>query len=244
MRLKYYLLYLLLILGVNFLSAQNYVPFAPRYNNNSLRGDMLLIGNNILSAHRSNNYTNSSGNNGTTNMVYVDIDGDGTTFSSSSANLVYPTAPSGGKCYRIAYAGLYWAGILQTRSSDPPRTNINKVKLKLPGRTNYEPEIIGQLIYDANVSGGIGIDNSKSYACYADVTTLISGLANPEGTYTVADVIASQGDVGDVGVSAGWTLFVVYETPDPTVTVKKFTSFDGFTGINGTTSLNGKHIGF
>jgi hypothetical protein len=38
------------------------------------------------------------------NMVYVDVDADGTTFSSSTANLALPAGAT------VLWAGLYWGG--------------------------------------------------------------------------------------------------------------------------------------
>ena len=65
--------------------AQNYVPFTPRFNQD-LRGDIVLIGNNILGPD--NNAFNDNGTyNHNVDMQYIDIDGDNSTFSSSSADL-------------------------------------------------------------------------------------------------------------------------------------------------------------
>jgi hypothetical protein len=69
--------------------AQNLKPFTPRFDQD-LNGNMLLIGNNILSQHVSNNYNTSGTYNSNVDMVYVDIDGDASTFSSSSATLSIP----------------------------------------------------------------------------------------------------------------------------------------------------------
>ncbi|WP_164905437.1 T9SS type B sorting domain-containing protein [Flavobacterium sufflavum] len=184
---------------------------------------MLLIGNNILGKDNNNLSDNSVNQN--TNMQYIDIDSDVSTFSSSSANLKMPSTTG---CSRIAYAGLYWAAILQVPQS---RTDINKIKLKLPGNTAYT-DITGELIYDAVVSpiaAGTNEPTNTPYACYADVTSLLSGLTDPQGTYTIANVTSSLGFNSTTGLSAGWTLFIVYE--DDTATKKSITSFDGFSSI-------------
>ncbi|TRX07877.1 T9SS type B sorting domain-containing protein [Flavobacterium gawalongense] len=203
-------------------NAQNYKPFTIRYNK-ELKGNMLLIGNNILG--KNNNALNDNSVNQSTNMQYIDIDSDATTFSSSSANLKMPATTT---CFKIAYAGLYWGAILQVPQS---RTDINKIKLKLPGNTTYK-DITGELIYDAVVApiaAGKNEPTNTPYACYADVTTLVSGLANPQGTFTVANVTSSLGSNSSTGLSAGWTLFVVYE--DAKATTKSITTFDGFSSI-------------
>lgn len=209
---------------------QNFKIFTPRYNQ-QIKGDMLVVGNSILGSAGA---VNNNSVNEAIAMQFIDIDGDASTFSSSSANLVVPpTVP----CFRIAYAGLYWGALIKGTES---RANITNVKLKLPGSTTYTP-ITGTPIYDAVVAP-IVPDSNKPYACYADVTSLISGLASAQGTYTVADVASSVGSNGSTGLSAGWTLVVVYE--DPKTTTKSITTFDGFSHIFNAGSLDINVSGF
>ncbi|URM37843.1 T9SS type B sorting domain-containing protein [Flavobacterium anhuiense] len=206
--------------------------FTPRFDT-SLKGDMLLIGNNIL--NRDNNKANErpndaynvyNQNNNNLQMYYVDIDNDSSTFSSSSATL---SIPSGSReCYKIVYAGLYWAGIYSQGSIDNKtvnRSNLGSIKIKLPNQAAYT-DISGQLIYDYYPSNSNG--SQIPYAYYYDLTSLVQGLANPEGQYTVANIISAQGNING-GFSAGWNLFVVYE--DPKSSAKYITSFDGFRWI-------------
>ena len=166
--------------------AQVQRAFSTRFDTR-IKGDMLLIGNNILSRETTtrtpNDDYNGNGFNSNFTMKYIDIDNDPLTFSSSSAKLTIPNPA----CYKIKYAALYWGAILQTGS----RTNINRVKLKLPGATTYTP-INGTIIYDANATP-IGTDNNKAYACFADVTNLLTPLADAQGTYTIADVLSKIG---------------------------------------------------
>lgn len=73
----------------------------------TLKGDFLMIGNTNLTLRQySDNGTNSS------NMKYVDVDGDPTTINSSSAQLNLPSS-----CSEIVYAGLYWSGRLHDGTS-------------------------------------------------------------------------------------------------------------------------------
>ncbi len=209
---------------------QNFKPFTARFNQ-QIKGDMLVVGNSILGSAGT---VNNNSVNEAVAMQLIDIDGDPTTFSSSSANLAVPPATT---CFRIAYAGLYWGALIKTGDS---RANIRNVKFKLPGSTTYTP-ITGTLIYDAVVAP-IVPDSNKPYACYADVTSLLSGLTNSQGTYTVADVASSIGLNGSTGLSAGWTLVVVYE--DPTTTTKSITTFDGFSHIFDSSSLDINVSGF
>ena len=203
--------------------AQNYEPFTPRFNQD-LKGDIVLIGNNILGPDN-NAFNDADVYNHNVDMQYIDIDGDASTFSSSSADLEIPNP----NCYRIIYAGLYWGAV---NPGDDPITNV-----KFKGPSGGYNDITGTIIYDANgttVDGG----DSFSYACFADVTSIVTsyGSGADLGTYTVANVSSALGETSTfspyngTGQSAGWSLFVVYE--DPTLPGKSITSFDGFSAIS------------
>ena len=70
---------LMTIIGVQ-VYAQNYEPFTPRFNED-LKGDIVLIGNNILGPDN-NPFNDNTVYNHNVNMQYIDIDGDPNTFSS------------------------------------------------------------------------------------------------------------------------------------------------------------------
>lgn len=218
-------LILVLLTGLLSLStyAQTYKTFSIR-EKIDIRGKMIVAGNNILGKDNLPFNDNTVANQDIP-MQYIDIDGDSSTFSSSSADLSVPPQKDGSAttCYRVAYAALYWGAMLQSGS----RTDINKVKLKLPGATTYN-DINGEVIYDAVVNPIIP-DANTPYACYANVTALLAGLTDLSGTYTVANVTSSIGTNGSTGLSAGWTLFVVYE--DPSLHMKSFSVFDGFSHV-------------
>ncbi|MGM5470265.1 T9SS type B sorting domain-containing protein [Flavobacteriaceae bacterium LMO-SS05] len=207
--------------------AQTYKPFTVR-ENLDIRGSMLVIGNNILGKDNLP-FNDLTKDNQDVSMQYIDIDGDASTFSSSSADLLLPNHADGSAttCYRVAYAALYWGAMLQNGN----RTTINQVKFKLPGNASYT-DITGEVIYDAIVNpiiANVGEPGNTPYACYADVTNLFAGLTDIEGTYTMANVMASLGFNNSTGNTAGWTLFIIYE--DPELHTKSFTSFDGFSHI-------------
>ncbi len=213
--------YVLLLLFFSIqIFGQNFVPFTPRFNQD-IKGDIQLIGNNILGPGNAP-FNNTTILNHNRNMIYIDIDNDPTTFSSSSADLEVPNPG----CYRIIHAGLYWAA--NTPGSEP----ITSVKFK--GPSGGYNDIVGTVIFDANgdsVDGG----NSFPYACYADVTNIVTSLNTDLGTYTVANVSSAEGRTGRfrppnrTGHAAGWSLYIVYE--DPTLPGKSITSFDGFSSI-------------
>lgn len=214
------LVLMLLLLSLQ-LFAQNFVPFTPRFNQD-LKGDIQLIGNNILGPDN-NAFNDGSVYNHNVDMVYIDIDGDASTFNSSSADL---TIPNPG-CYRIIHAGLYWGAVTEGAE---PFTNV-----KFKGPSGGYHDIVGTVIFDANGSSVDGGD-SFPYACFADVTDIVTGLATDLGTYTVANVSSLQGETANftpyngTGNSAGWSLYIVYE--DPTLPGKSITSFDGFSAIS------------
>lgn len=216
--------------------AQNSLPFKTRYQG-FVKGDMVIIANNIVNRVDYNNSSNEPYYNQSNyaklndefSMEYIDVDDDESTFSSSSAQLFYEN-PSNKK---IIYAGLYWSATYKYNSgiqksegkfiaNDATRESFSNIKLKLPNQENYI-DISGQTIFD-----GINQKEFKDFApyvVYADITNYLKGLSNPTGVYTVANVKATQGMLIG-GVAAGWTIFVVYE--DETMSGKFITSSDGF----------------
>lgn len=174
-----------------------------------------------MGLHVSNPYSGTNTNDNLDAAVYVDIDGDANTFNSSSADL---DVPSDDSCYQIVYAGLYWSAVVD--GAEP----ISDVKFKVPGGSYVD--ITGTEIYYQNAANN---NQSNTYAYYHDVTDMLTALSNPEGTYSVANISTLVGPKpNSEGLSAGWSLFVIYE--DPLLPSKYITSFDGFTKI--TSSIN------
>lgn len=217
----------------SFTYAQQTVPFTTQ-KAFYIYGDAAVIGNNILSKDKQEPYNDYLLTNDDIDMVYVDIDQDKTTFSSSSANLKLPDNQS-----KIAYAVLYWSAtysyIKGTRREEDAqfyfqgnrqknRSLINKVKLKLPGE-NYQ-NITGNVLFDGAKSPAFALN--APYVCFADVTKQLQEAKQVNGEYTVANINATQGFVAG-GSAAGWMLYVVYEAP--TSKPKYITTFNGFSHI-------------
>jgi gliding motility-associated-like protein len=229
------LLFSFLVIG------QELVPFQIRYQR-TLKGDMAIVANNIVNRQTGSLSTavpyNGNDANDNLTMRYIDIDGDPSTFSSSSGTLTVPDLT----CSKIVYAGLYWAGTYRYNGSTVSTgraTNFNEVKFKIPGSATYL-DITGQVIFDGFTNPAFS--GNSPYACYADVTAILSGMANPNGEFTVANVRATQASLPG-GISAGWSLFVVYE--NPLLPGKYITSYDGFAGVNATLgSLDVQYSGF
>ncbi|WP_418501909.1 T9SS type B sorting domain-containing protein [Flagellimonas sp.] len=199
--------------------------FDVRYENR-IKGDLTFIANNIVNRDTNgtdpedpyNTTGSSSSYNDDLNMQYIDIDGDASTFSSSSATLSIPDPT----CSRIRYAGLYWSAVYTSSA----RSDFNQVKFRVPGGS-YLDLTADEILFDGYNDSDFGY--YAPYACYKDVTSILAGLANPDGDYFVANVRASSGSSIQGGVSGGWSLVVVYE--NPTLPGKFITTFDGYAGI-------------
>ncbi|WP_397364175.1 hypothetical protein [Olleya sp. R77988] len=213
--------------------AQEAVPFKTQ-KAFYIYGDAVAIGNNILSKDVNKPYNDNQLTNDDIDMVYVDIDNDDSTFSSSSANLQLPDNQT-----KIAYAVLYWSAtysyIKGTRREENSqfyfqgtrqrnRSLISKIKLKLPGE-NYQ-SINGKVLFDGAKQASFALNSP--YVCYADVTKYLNNAKTINGEFTVANVNATEGFVSG-GSAAGWMLYVVYEAP--TKKPKYITTFNGFTHV-------------
>ena len=227
---------LVLIVGTITSSAQIKNPFDVRFQT-TVRGDLTMISNNIL--NRSPNPNNSyNGNDGNDNfdMQYIDIDGSNQTFNSSSANLTIPNAA----CSRVVHAGLYWAATykynLANVASSGRENDWNQVKFRVPGGS-YVDITATEVLYNAFGNPDQTNVAHSPYSCFADVTALVSGLANPNGTYFVGNIRVSRnslvvnGPTSTItgGLSGGWTLVIVYENIN--LPGKKISIFDGYAVI-------------
>src|SRR5690606_4860522 len=187
----------------------------------NIKGDITFIGNNIVNKYKEGNkwretvYPNDPYNGDESNddlhMQYIDIDGDNSTFSSSSASLSIPNL----QCSKIVYAGLYWSAVYKYNEGNNwfsgRENDWNQVKLKVPGGS-YLDLTADEILFDGRNDSDFG--DYSPYACYKDVTSTIQGLSDSTGEYTVANVRASSG-YGETqdsrfglpgGVSGGWSL--------------------------------------
>ena len=209
----------------------SYSPTRTVYN---LKGDFTMMGNTNLTPQF---YTAGTNNNDAT-MVFVDTDGDSSTFNSSSSTLVIPvengSTPS---CSNIVYAGLYWTG----RSNSANVFNVTKngvtksfnkrvVKLKGPAASGYTEITAGtnDIYYPTNTDDYI-------YAAYAEVTDYVR--TNGIGQYTVADLALREGNPGGTGYSGGWGMIIVYENSK--MKWRDVTIFDGYAYVEAGNSAAG-----
>ncbi|WP_248722870.1 gliding motility-associated C-terminal domain-containing protein [Seonamhaeicola sp. ML3] len=238
------------LLSSVYVSAQLQQAFTPRFNE-AVNGDFTIIANNTISTSATGNYTGGGNNDGFSNLVYVDIDNDATTFNSSNADFANP-AP-GASCLNIKKVYLYWAAADQEPSGpgsdNQPTWNFNDIKLMLPSETAYTTYTADEVIYR-------GLDTRFSnapYICVKEITTEVTNLMNnsisPYGTYQVANVEGKIGSLNDyqtgipTGVSGGWQIVFVYESP--TLPRKNIAIFDGYAHVkNGSGSYNIDFNGF
>jgi len=197
-------------------------PLTPRFSAN-VQGDIALAGNTLMScpaaapgclAARNGIGPDDDLDNEAYNMRLLDIDGDGATFTSSSADLILPPDAE------VLFAGLYFGGADQPGSpgTGPPNPGArNRAFLRAPGQAAYTEYTASA--FDLNTfPGGVAFQG------FADITQTVRA-AGP-GTYTAANVQLREG----IGRHGGWTIIVAYrERVAPEV--RNLTVFDGRVGV-------------
>lgn len=174
-------------------------------------------------------------------IVNIDVDGDGATFNSSTADLTVPAGVT------VLHAQLYWGG------SFNPSTLWNQSLaqvMKFKGPTGGYHNITATQLDWKDVTTGAG--TGRSYGATADVTNLFT--ANPTWasgtkTFTGANVKSTLGCTSDMSCSgtesygrgslgnyAGWALLVVYQDPAQTEHIRYVGINDGFRCVVGTGS--------
>ena len=154
--------------------------------------------------------TLAANNDNAYNMIFVDIDGDASTFNSSRNTLSVPADST------VAWAGLYWgadttAGTGGTAAATPG--SRNQVRFRIPGTSAYQT-ITASQVDTSPVTGGV------RYQGFADVTDLV--VEGRSGEYTTANVQAGRGN----DRYGGWALVVAYQ--DPSEPLRNLTIFDGY----------------
>ena len=163
----------------------------------------------------------------------IDVDGDPSTFNSSSASLALPP------CTTVEFAGLYWgagAAISQGNNGLTPISTggWDQVKFKVPGGV-YQ-SVTANVVDTVNVT-------FYGYQSFADVTNVVRAAG--AGSYTVANVkcdtvtTALQPIVNAYG---GWNLVIIYR--DSTQTLKNMTVFDGLAVVRNSPGFTSRDITF
>ena len=182
---------------------------------------------------------------------YIDIDGDSSTWNSTSSYVDFPDTFDRDDGQRVKWAGLFWQGRISTdndypihfgvvdgnsynfaeigRNSNynPDIENIdaNKIKLKIDS-SNYN-DIQASKVYTYSSSGG------TTYAAFADVTSRVqaANLSHGKHTFTVANLTTAEGREASPGVFGGWSLVVIYnENVDGKL--RNISIYNGFVSID------------
>lgn len=185
-------------------------------------GDVLIAANTLMTCSTTVGATAGScadardATSGTTNRnnnqftaEFVDVDGDASTFNSSTAHLDLPANAT------VLFAALVWGGRIRD-TTDPTWANTalrDRVKVKV-GTGGYQP--LTASVLDTGSDG--------SYQGYANVTSLVA--AGGEADYTLADV---QSTTGRTDNYAGWALVVAVS--DPLAPARNLTVFTGFGSV-------------
>ena len=205
-----------LLLGVGTAAQAADRSFSIRFQTND-SGNIAMAANTIMTCPASDPTCAAAqggapDNNNDYVMTWVDVDSDGTTFDSSSADLTLPAGAT------VLFAGLYWGGDVNAGTGGvdaPDPTAKGSVELAVPGGAY------------ATVSAS-QVDTSSAqparYQGFADVTAAVAAAGN--GTYTVADVQAATGN----DRYGGWSLVVAYH--DAAQPPRNLTVFDGFQTVN------------
>ncbi len=198
--------------------------FTQRYSSNAT-GDIHLIGNTAMTCDPAGtnggvclNARDGIGavnalNNNNYSMIFVDIDGDPSTFQSSSAVLSMPAGST------VLWAGLYWAGEYVNNVAR------DQVLFKTPASGGYVAVNAIQDDFIPNV--GCAGNTCDRYSALADVTTLVS--AGGSGTYTTANVRGTPNGAAGASTYAGWSLVVAFS--NNSLPMRNLVIFDGFTSI-------------
>jgi len=206
--------------------------FTPRFSDN-VTGNIVLIGNTSMTcpssvttcaAARDGTATGTANNNNGYSMVYVDQDGDASTYNSSSATLQLPADAF------VLWAGLYWGGDSGS-ATDPGRSRI---RFKQPGAAAYTSLTAFQTDAASSSAGG-----NADYGSFVDVTQIVR-TAGP-GVYWGADILSTTGVVDKY---AGWSLIVAYRSGSEPA--RNLTVFDGYRTVNtnGNSNVNVTVSGF
>ncbi|MFH1026429.1 MAG: DUF11 domain-containing protein [Pseudomonadota bacterium] len=190
-------------------------PLTVRYTKNT-NGDVKIIGNAVMTcnpAGPTGGGTCAAARNGTAGvladnnnnnhtMMYIDVDSDSSTFSSSTANLSLEGGSS------ILWAGLYWGG-----DQTAVTASRGQCLFQTPGSFGYTSILANQVDQDGS--------NPIRYQSYANVTDLVRSAGS--GSYSVANVVSRSGSTNTFG---GWSLVVVYG--NNSLPLRNLTVFDGY----------------
>ena len=224
----------MLLIHINSLFSQIIAPFNVRYQNNQ-KGGITFISNVSVSCGSANGCSTAQQQtvvtggtaNGAFNQSYVDIDGNSSTFMSSSDSLNLAN------CSEILWAGLYWSARIEASTTN--YSIRNTVKLKVNNGV-YQTLIADQLLDVPTINGANW--SHPSYYCFKNITSIVQANGIKD-RYTIADLVTRTGTSNLWG---GWSIVVVYKNVyEP---MRNLTIYDGFANIGVGNSLDIPVSGF
>jgi gliding motility-associated-like protein/uncharacterized repeat protein (TIGR01451 family) len=210
---------LLFIFSFTQATAQIIDPFSVRYQNQQ-KGGISLLSNSSVSCTNCATTTaqippTGNGQNNNFTMSYIDVDGQSTTFMSSSDSLNLPN------CSEVLWAGLYWSARVGGNGFTPASvTNYsfrNQVRLRVNNGA-YVPLTADEL-FDNTVG-------HQTYHCYKNITPIVQA-AGGNARFTVANLVTRTGTNSMYG---GWTIVVVYKNVFESM--RNLTVFDGLANVS------------
>lgn len=162
---------------------------------------------------------------------YIDIDGDSSTWNSTSSYVNLPNTYAQGSD-GIAWVGLFWQGRIATDKDYAMRygvssgstysftetgsgstitnanikaASVNNIKLKID--TGSYNDIQASTVNSYTSSNGV------TYAAFADVTSIARSANMNIGkhVFTVANLVTNEGREASPGLFGGWSLVVIYK---------------------------------
>ncbi|MDD2781750.1 choice-of-anchor D domain-containing protein [Sulfuricurvum sp.] len=162
---------------------------------------------------------------------YIDIDGDSSTWNSTSSYVNVPATFDNTPDRGILWAGLFWQGRISNDTDHPLRygkengssydlietgegvsygtidlvaAGANSIKLKI-NNGSYN-STTANTFYEYSSGGGV------TYAAYSDVTSIVQSSITASGkhTFTVANLTTNEGREDNPGIFGGWSLVVIY----------------------------------
>ena len=141
-----------------------------------------------------------------------------TTYNSSSANLILPPGSN-----TIKFARLYWGGRIDNTAIAASPDTLRTIKIRKGINSSFTPATAPAANVDIYAING----TETIYQAYVDVTSFIQG--GGAGTYTIANLPATPGNIDGGGKYAGWSIVVAYANPD--LNYNSVRIYDGYSRV-------------
>jgi len=185
----------------------------------TIPASMINAGSNVIAAEL---HQRTSGN--VDALFDLSMTGNGlATYNSSSADLILPAGSN-----TIRFARLYWGGRINKSAVTTTADTLRKILIRKGTSNPYTTALAPATNVDQ-----VSLSSTELvYQSYVDITTFVQSYG--AGTYTVANLPATPGNVAGGGKYAGWAIVVAYENPNSNYTSVRI--YDGYSQVynNGT----------